>query len=258
MRTLNLTGKRFGKLLVIAENGRSKFGASMWLCRCDCGNEKTIIGSSLTKGDTQSCGCLRRRSAICPVCGKEFHANIRRGGELQRHCSKDCYHQTVRKEYKCLSCGKKFKLTKAAVKNKRNTGKYCSKVCYYRSRKGVRIAPHTEWKKGERPSPATEFKSGSEHPNWKGGDVSSEIENRRFRDSDEYKLWRKGVYEKDYWHCQDCGKHCGKDIIAHHIKPIAKFPELKLDPDNGVTVCRGCHIEIHKKLKMEEFCAQVI
>jgi hypothetical protein len=53
----DLTGMRFGKLLVIerAENDRS--GNRMWLCQCDCGNSKIVGGRHLTSGATMSCGC---------------------------------------------------------------------------------------------------------------------------------------------------------------------------------------------------------
>lgn len=52
----DLTNKRFGKLLVIKTNEK-KNGAWQWLCKCDCGNLKTIRGTSLTNGSTKSCGC---------------------------------------------------------------------------------------------------------------------------------------------------------------------------------------------------------
>ena len=42
------------KLLCKDKNGRE-----MWLCRCDCGNEKVILKSSLLNGYTLSCGCYR-------------------------------------------------------------------------------------------------------------------------------------------------------------------------------------------------------
>jgi hypothetical protein len=29
----------------------------MWLCKCDCGAERAVMGNSLVKGATQSCGC---------------------------------------------------------------------------------------------------------------------------------------------------------------------------------------------------------
>lgn len=55
---LSLTGKRFGRLIIIRCNGIDKSNHTLWLCRCDCGNEKTIRGSSLKCGQTKSCGCL--------------------------------------------------------------------------------------------------------------------------------------------------------------------------------------------------------
>ena len=32
----------------------------MWLCRCECGNERIVLGKCLRNGHTQSCGCLNR------------------------------------------------------------------------------------------------------------------------------------------------------------------------------------------------------
>lgn len=55
---LNLIGKRFGKLVVKSESNELKARGSQWLCACDCGNEKSVVGYSLTRGDTKSCGCL--------------------------------------------------------------------------------------------------------------------------------------------------------------------------------------------------------
>ena len=62
--SLDLVGERFGRLVVTAraedkvyeKSGKHK---SQWYCDCDCGNKNRIIlGSSLTSGSTQSCGCL--------------------------------------------------------------------------------------------------------------------------------------------------------------------------------------------------------
>lgn len=58
-----LTGQRFGRLLVLyGTNKRQKRGV-VWHCRCDCGNEVDIRGDSLTSGNTRSCGCLQRERA---------------------------------------------------------------------------------------------------------------------------------------------------------------------------------------------------
>lgn len=60
----DLIGERFGRLIVIEENGRNKSRQKMWLCRCDCGNEKEVPTSYLTSGDTTSCGCYRKECEL--------------------------------------------------------------------------------------------------------------------------------------------------------------------------------------------------
>ena len=59
-KKIDLTGQRFGRLLVLYECGRSKGGNVLWKCRCECGNECIVRGCVLRKQRTQSCGCLRR------------------------------------------------------------------------------------------------------------------------------------------------------------------------------------------------------
>ena len=54
---IDLTGQRFGRLIVTEYAGKAKNGHSRWLCKCDCGNEKTVSYEGLKRGDTRSCGC---------------------------------------------------------------------------------------------------------------------------------------------------------------------------------------------------------
>ncbi len=56
-----LDGKRFGILTVIKESGRDKNRKRLWLCKCDCGAEVEKEASSLIKGHTKSCGCLKHK-----------------------------------------------------------------------------------------------------------------------------------------------------------------------------------------------------
>lgn len=55
-----MIGKRFGRLVVIKQEDYTKNKTVKWLCKCDCGNEKIIDGSSLRRGLTKSCDCLLR------------------------------------------------------------------------------------------------------------------------------------------------------------------------------------------------------
>lgn len=54
-------GNRYGKLTVLKEYGRDHNGRVLWLCVCDCGNEKIALGKSLRAGLCNSCGCLKSR-----------------------------------------------------------------------------------------------------------------------------------------------------------------------------------------------------
>lgn len=55
----DLTGQRFGRLLVRERSLPNRRGNAMWNCVCDCGQERRIAGIQLTSGRTSSCGCLR-------------------------------------------------------------------------------------------------------------------------------------------------------------------------------------------------------
>lgn len=71
-------------------------------------------------------------------------------------------------------------------------------------------------------------------------------EKRAIRNSGAYSAWRKAVYERDHYTCQSCGI-IGKRLNAHHIKSFARFPSLRLDVDNGITLCERCHKKAHER-----------
>jgi hypothetical protein len=56
-------GQTFGRLSVIRRAESSRRGQAQWVCRCDCGNETIIRGTSLRIGYTRSCGCLHAEIA---------------------------------------------------------------------------------------------------------------------------------------------------------------------------------------------------
>lgn len=58
-KLIDLTGQKFGRLTVVSRAENNKRGNAMWNCKCDCGNEVAVLGTSLRIGDTKSCGCYR-------------------------------------------------------------------------------------------------------------------------------------------------------------------------------------------------------
>jgi hypothetical protein len=58
----DLTGKRFGRLLVVQRFESDKDNKARWMCLCDCGQEKVALGANLGK-HTNSCGCLHKERA---------------------------------------------------------------------------------------------------------------------------------------------------------------------------------------------------
>lgn len=58
-KPLDLTGKRFGRLIAAYSTGSNNQGNSMWFCQCDCGNTIVVNSQNLKNGHTKSCGCWK-------------------------------------------------------------------------------------------------------------------------------------------------------------------------------------------------------
>lgn len=60
-------GQKFGRLTVIEEAPKPspylEYRGRWYLCRCDCGNQAVVREDALKRGQTKSCGCLRREKA---------------------------------------------------------------------------------------------------------------------------------------------------------------------------------------------------
>lgn len=74
-RYVDLIGKRFGRWTVTAihaERYRSDghHCLVLWLCRCDCGTERVVIGSHLRRGKSTNCGCVRREKGCYTTHGQ--------------------------------------------------------------------------------------------------------------------------------------------------------------------------------------------
>ncbi len=66
MKSKDLTGKRFGRLIVLSACRRERVEGGTrprfylyWDCVCDCGTRKECKGEALSSGIVKSCGCLK-------------------------------------------------------------------------------------------------------------------------------------------------------------------------------------------------------
>lgn len=85
-KRIDLVGQRFGKLLVLKLYDINKWRNSVWLCRCDCGQIKTIQHSHLKSGAIVSCGCFNMEKSL-------KHGHAKNGKSSKIYMAWDAMHQ---------------------------------------------------------------------------------------------------------------------------------------------------------------------
>jgi hypothetical protein len=90
--------------------------------------------------------------------------------------------------------------------------------------------------------------SGENSGSWKGGITPWK---KALRNALEYRAWRRLVFARDNYTCQECGKYGGY-LESHHIVPLKETTEFMLDINNGITLCRPCHVKTMGKEKLFE------
>ena len=157
---------------------------------------------------------------ICEVCGKEYE-----GKSFSKYCSPKCKKkknnatfQKKRSEKRkqeweqlehikqCPVCGKEFEL-----KQTHRTQKYCCAEC---RRKAERLYGHK-----------------------RETDLA-------YKDKIRFDGNRTKALERDEYTCTMCGAK--KDLVVHHIDCSGQTDEPNNDVDNLTTLCRRCHINLHK------------
>ena len=59
MKSIDITGKKFGRWTVLIRADNTIAGQSRWLCKCKCGNKKVLKSIVIRRGISKSCGCLK-------------------------------------------------------------------------------------------------------------------------------------------------------------------------------------------------------
>lgn len=139
--------------------------------------------------------------------------------------------------------------------NKKNIGSKTKELWknpeYIKHMKEIHIGKEP-WNKGRKENRLDVLKrqsnaqKGSKSYLWKGG-ISPK--NKTIRHGLEFRLWRKSVFERDNYTCQNCGiqSGCGYKIYLHphHILNFSSYIDLRFEVSNGVTLCNECHWEFH-------------
>lgn len=199
------------------------------------------------------------KSKICLTCKKEFFIKSSREN-IAKFCSRKCRRHTMIAKKKIGKANKghfvseetKKKMSEACkgktpykmtndIKNKMSKAK---KGKYNGDKNPFFGKNHTEENKEKNRQAHIGLIAGEKHWNWKGGITP---ENKRIRNSVQFRLWREAVFARDNWACQRCKDIKGGNLNPHHIKNFAQFPELRFAIDNGITFCEKCHKEFHKK-----------
>lgn len=59
-KLFDLTGLKFGRWSVTSHAGKTTYAQQRWLCRCECGVQRILLGDTLKKGQSASCGCYSK------------------------------------------------------------------------------------------------------------------------------------------------------------------------------------------------------
>lgn len=191
------------------------------------------------------------KSKVCTYCFKEFHKKANENESYwasKKYCCNKCYGLSkvgVRPSEETLN-----KIIKN-LEAHRNSQKRLNAI--------IRGDDHYNWKGGLINKCCEQCGSGfmvkayrkisarfcSKKCKTDNSNKGKTNEHEKIRKSLEYKEWRKMVFERDKYTCQQCGikSGLGHGVFLHadHIKPFALYPALRLVLDNGKTLCQECH-----------------
>lgn len=173
----------------------------------------------------------------CLICSKEFYVDkhvVKKGNG--KYCSISCASKDPKRHRKlverlpkfCVICGKTTLYRLTDVLRESNRGRTCSIKCRIKyNQKSI---------------------SGNKNYRWKNGKTKL---NALQRSQMATRNWSRAIKIRDNFTCQDCGIRSHKGLgysvklHSHHIKSWSKFPKLKYDLKNGITLCNSCHKKRH-------------
>ena len=262
----NLTGQRFGKLVVLGDSGERGNGAVMWDCICDCGERSKVRGHSLKSGRSKSCGCMVRGKS--DLKGQRFGKLVvikdvgRKNGMVLWECLCDCGKHTnvvsnhlTRGHTKSCGCmtakidltGQRFgKLVVVREVGRKNRKVVWECLCDCGNYKNVNTGSLGSG--NTKSCGCLQYPSGTDSYNYNPHLTDEDrLRKRYYMGGGNQRLWSKQIMERDNYTCQTCGDNKGGNLNAHHLNAWSAFPEQRFDLDNGVTLCTDCHKELHSQ-----------
>lgn len=121
----------------------------------------------------------------------------------------------------CLNCSGLFRRPPSKVKRAEKV--FCSEICKYA------------------------YSKGANHPSW--GEGKAKTFSQWIMSQSQYKHWREAVLERDGHTCQISGRT--DNLEAHHVNPKVETesPDKVFDVNNGITLNKEIHTEIHKLIR---------
>lgn len=209
------TGKQFGRLTALNLDPARKHH---WVCRCDCGAERSVRAAYLVSGHTQSCGCLQREMSAART-GENSPCFVDHTGKKFGRLTALHSDPARREHWICrCSCGAEKSVSAGSLVSGRT--KSCG--CLARELSAAR--------------------TGENNPHW-NSDLTKEdrLNNRDLLTPNSF---RQRIYARDGFRCTLCGAN--HSFHAHHMEPWSKNKERRNEPDNLVTICRTCHDDYHR------------
>ena len=244
-RRQDITGQRFGKLIVtsMADDYISPSGhrLSRCNCLCDCGNTCVVNMSALITGATTSCGCTRNSRGLLKdnqhlVAQYDFKKNK----ELDLEFDKLTAASNVKVWWKCKKCGNSWLATIASQndKHKKHGCPYCSGRFVIKGKNDL-LSQHpdvvAEWDYDKNAIGPDEVSSNSAKKVWwkceKGHEYKSSIVNR---------TKSKGT----------CCPYCSGNKVLKGFNDLATNPELLKEWDYSKNTIKPDEVTkgTHKKI----------
>lgn len=100
--------------------------------------------------------------------------------------------------------------------------------------------------------------SGENHPNWIHDRSKIKLGDRNLHDP-LTKQWRKQVKDRDNYKCRIADNNCAGRLEVHHILRWSKFPELRYEVNNGITLCHFHHPrKINDEMTLSPYFQQLV